>query len=68
MQNWLYPRDDDIISSLPTPKFSDLSDHMFSDLTVIRRLLTSDTAPELLRNKLALRSDESIRVTLGTER
>ena len=39
-----------------------------SDLAVMSHLLTSDTAPELLRNKLVLRSDRSARVTRATER
>ena len=39
-----------------------------SDLAVVRRLLTSDDAPEILRDKLVLRSDESVRSTGATER
>ena len=39
-----------------------------SDLAVVGQLLTSDGAPELLRNKLVLRSDKSVRSTRATER
>ena len=39
-----------------------------SDLAVVGQLLTSDSAPELLRSKLVLRSDKSVRSTRATER
>ena len=39
-----------------------------SDLAMVSQLLTSDGAPELLRNKLVLRSDKSVRSTRATER
>ena len=39
-----------------------------SDLAVIRHLLTADDAPEILRSKLVLRSDESSRRTRATDR
>ena len=39
-----------------------------SDLAVVHRLLTSHDAPEILRDKLVLRSDESARSTRATER
>ena len=35
-----------------------------SDVAVVSRLLTSDSAPQILRSKLVLSSDESARTTL----
>ena len=39
-----------------------------SDVAVVSRLLTSDSAPQILRSKLVLSSDESARTTRATER
>ena len=39
-----------------------------SDFSVIRHLLTADDAPEILRSKLVLRSDESSRRERATDR
>ena len=39
-----------------------------SDVAVVSRLLTSDSAPQILRSKLVLSSDESARSTRATER
>ena len=39
-----------------------------NDLAVIRHLLASDNAPEILRNKLIRRSDVSVRSTRATQR
>ena len=39
-----------------------------SDVAVVSHQLTSDSAPELLRSKLVLRSDKSVRIKYATER
>ena len=39
-----------------------------SDLAVVRGLLMSESAPEILRNQLVLGSDQSVRSTRATER
>ena len=38
-----------------------------NDLAIVHRLLTASNAPEILRRKLVLRSDESLRRTRATE-
>ena len=39
-----------------------------SDVAVVSHLLTSDSAPQILRSKLVLSSDESARTTRAAER